>query len=365
MRVLLASPGMQIGGAEQVVTVLAAGLAQRGHQLALSGVPGPLDDQISDLPVQRLRLEERGRSPLGLARDAARLAVFVRGFRPHVIHAHNPRMSVAAALGARLGLGPRRPPLLATVHGLGPSDYRAAAFALRAAADRVASVSQETASELAGFGLTADVVYNGVEAGPPLSPDARSMLDAELGLDGGPVLAAVGRLASHKNHERFLVAAAEILHTEPEARFLLVGAGPQRAHLERQAGELGIADRVRFTGARFDVRALIARADLFVCSSDWEGHSVAALEALAAGTPVVSTPVEGMRALMAEGAAVVAADRSSSSLARAALDLLRDPRRREALGAAGMRAASERFAADAMVEAYDRMYAAMTRGCRV
>ena len=361
MRILLAGTGLQVGGAERIVVVLARALVGRRHEVAVSGTPGPLEDELLELPVRRVRLVERGRSLTAVAHNSLDLAAFQRSFRPHVIHAHNPKAAITAALGARLGLGPRRPPLLATVHGLGDADHRAAGVLLRLAADRVTFVSRDAAFGHTHAGAGAEIVHNGVELEPPLPARAREALDQELALDGGPVLGAVGRLSAEKNHARYLAAAAEILRVEPEARFLLVGTGPGRPQLERLAAELGIADRLRFTGARADARALIARVDLLVVSSDREGLSVAALEALAAGTPIVSTPVEGMRTLLDAGAGVIAEDWSATSLARAALDLLADPRRRAAMGKAGMRLVGESFASEAMVDAYERVYADLAR----
>ena len=107
-----------------------------------------------------------------------------------------------------------------------------------------------------------------------------------------------------------------------------------------------------FLGARDDARALLARADLLLVSSDSEGQSIAVLEALAAGMPVVSTPVSGMREL--EG--VVIAGFDPGSLAAAVRELLQDPLRRTGLGAAGAALMLERFSVETMVEAYERSY---------
>ena len=97
VRILLASPGMGLGGAERVVVALAHGLTARGHEVAVSGAPGPLD---AELRARRLMLPERGRSPLGVLEWAAREAAFVRAFRPHVVHAHNAKATVIAAAAA-------------------------------------------------------------------------------------------------------------------------------------------------------------------------------------------------------------------------------------------------------------------------
>src|SRR3954470_6084179 len=100
VRILLASPGMGLGGAERVVVSLASGLRARGHEVAVSGAPGPLDAHLEG--VQRLVLPERGRSPLGVMEWTARQATFVRAFRPHVVHSHNAKATVIASAAIRL-----------------------------------------------------------------------------------------------------------------------------------------------------------------------------------------------------------------------------------------------------------------------
>ena len=112
-------------------------------------------------------------------------------------------------------------------------------------------------------------------------------------------MAFVGRLVAVKNPERFLRAAALV----GGARFLVVGDGPLRAQLEALAAQL--APRRHVHRRASPTRApLIAGADVLVVSSDSEGQSIATLEALAAGTPVVSTPVSGMTGLLGGGAGV-------------------------------------------------------------
>jgi glycosyltransferase involved in cell wall biosynthesis len=96
----------------------------------------------------------------------------------------------------------------------------------------------------------------------------------------------------------------------------------------------------------------MAAADLVAFSSDWEGLSLAALEALAAGTPVVSTPVEGMRELPA----ALTASFDPEDLGDLIAALLADAPRRAAIGAAGRRLVAERYSLTAMLDAYERLY---------
>jgi glycosyltransferase involved in cell wall biosynthesis len=109
-------------------------------------------------------------------------------------------------------------------------------------------------------------------------------------------------------------------------------------------------------GARSDARDLIARADVLVFSSDWEGLSIAALEALAAGTPVVATDVQGMRELLQTGAGSVVALDDGEALGDEIVSVLRSPSRLTAMGAAGRALVGRDFALDTMITAYEQLY---------
>ena len=145
----------------------------------------------------------------------------------------------------------------------------------------------------------------------------------------------------------------------PDCRFLIVGDGPLRGPLEDQARDLGIHGAVRFTGIRQDARSLIARSDVVAFSSDWEGMSIVALEALAAGVPVVATDVEGMRDLLSSGAGVVTR-RDPTELAHEIVLLLRDSQRRAEMGAVGRSTIAADFSIERMVGSYRELYAELT-----
>jgi glycosyltransferase involved in cell wall biosynthesis len=186
------------------------------------------------------------------------------------------------------------------------------------------------------------VIHN--VARPPVAP--------AQDLGARPLVAAVGRLVPQKNHRRLLDAIALV----PEAHLLIVGDGPLRAEIDARVRELGLGDRVRLAGLRLDAPAIIAGADALVFSSDWEGQAVAALEALAAGTPVVSTPAHGMTALLGSGAGLVAPSMEAADLAACIREVLADPARRAAMGEAGRALVAERHALPVVLDAYERLY---------
>lgn len=105
-----------------------------------------------------------------------------------------------------------------------------------------------------------------------------------------PFILNVARLVPQKGHSRLLEAYAKAL---PAQKLVIVGEGPCRQALEQQAQSLGIADRVLFAGQQANPYAWMARADLFVLSSEFEGLGIVLTEALACGTPVISVDCPG------------------------------------------------------------------------
>jgi glycosyltransferase involved in cell wall biosynthesis len=338
---------------------LAGDARARGDAVVVAAAPGARAAELRRAGARHVELPSRGRSPLDLARAGRALASAVRGFAPDVVHAHNPKVGALAAAAVRTLPRGRRPALVTTYHGVAPRRARAAALALRGS-DRVVAVSRALSEELTANGLAAGritVIPNGVPPAEPLSPAERERLDAELGLDGRPVVTAVGRLVPQKAHGRLLEAAAAAARRGVEAHFLIVGEGPLRAELEQRARALGLDGAVRFTGARRDARAIVARSDLVVFSSDWEGLALAAVEALAAGVPVLSTEVAGSDELLSSGAGLVVG-RAPEAIAEGIAGLLTDPARRERMGAEGRRLHAERYSSARMTAAYRTVYEA-------
>jgi len=357
VRVLTIAPTLGVGGLERVAVDLANALATRGEEVTFAAADGPLAAEL-DAGVQRVTLHPRigGREPRVVADTVVRVARAIRSVAPHVVHAHNVKMTGIAGAGLLPAeLGRRSPSLVGTFHGVAPGEDRAAALLLRRAAG-VACVSEALARRLEarrGHRDRLSVIPNGVAPAVPLDGPARAALDAELGLDEGrPVVAAVGRLMAVKAPERFLDAARLVAAEVPETVFLVIGDGPLRAALERRAAGID----VRFLGQRPDARRLIGRADVLVVSSESEGLSVVTLEALAAGVPVVSTPATGMAELLEAGAGIVAERPDARLLAEAIVSLLGDASARAAHGAAGRALVERRHGLTQMADAYQGLF---------
>lgn len=150
------------------------------------------------------------------------------------------------------------------------------------------------------------VIHNGIDLTAiqnrcALLPEAGT-LRKQFGIaDDEIVLLNVSRLSKQKNHELLLSGFSRLSQRLPHIRLHLVGNGPERDRLESLARELNIIDRVTFFGMRQDVERFYKSSDLFVSSSDIEGLSIAYLEALSCGLPLVATKTAGTDELIQEG----------------------------------------------------------------
>ena len=155
---------------------------------------------------------------------------------------------------------------------------------------------------------------NGVDL-TRFSPGDRDAARKRLGLDGFTLL-SVGSLIPRKGHELIIAALADL----PDARLLIAGSGPMRAELERVAVEKGVASRVRFLGeiAHDALTDAYRAADIFVLASSREGWANVLLEAMACGTPVVATNVNGTPEVLQDPKlGVLVQERSAPALAQA------------------------------------------------
>jgi glycosyltransferase involved in cell wall biosynthesis len=197
-----------------------------------------------------------------------------------------------------------------------------------------------------------EVIHNGVDVVKfhPGSPEPS--LKRELGIrEGERVVTSVASLRPVKRIDTLLHAASHILERYADVRFLLVGDGIDRAHLEQLAQELGIAGSVTFAGIRSDVDAILRASDIFVLSSATEAFPNAVLEAMASGLPVVSTDVGGVRELVADGeSGMIVPPENPDALAQAIDVLLTEEDRAAAFGRKGRRIVEEQFTLEQMCE---------------
>lgn len=220
-------------------------------------------------------------------------------------------------------------------------------------ADAVIAVSRGVAEDTAavtGLPLEAIKVLPNPVVTPELPGQAEAEPDHPWFREPGdePVLLGVGRLDRQKDFPTLLRAFARLREQE-SARLVILGEGPQREQLEALARDLGITEAVDLPGFAANPYPYLARADLFVLSSAWEGSPNALTEALALGTPVVATDCpSGPREILEDGRyGTLVSVGDDRALARAMADTLAHPPDAEHL-----RAGAERYRDTASARAY-------------
>jgi len=231
-----------------------------------------------------------------------------------------------------------------------------------AAADAVIAVSQglvdflEKAEALPRHKTV--VIGNGVDPAIAFKAPPRDEARRLLGLPPRvPVLGTAGRLAEQKGQIDLLRALPPIRAALPGACLLIAGEGPLRGALEEEARRLGLGEAVRFLGHRKDILSVLKSLDLFVLPSLWEGLPQALLEAMALSLPVVATRCVGVAETVTDGATGrLVPPQDPEAIARAAIEVLRDPTLGRRLGEAGRRVVLERHAQDKVAARVDRLY---------
>jgi glycosyltransferase involved in cell wall biosynthesis len=292
-----------------------------------------------------------------------------------LVHAHGYKADYAGLLLAPGRVGRRRAPLVITSHGL----VRAGAV-VRAKtwldvrtfgrADRMIATSRPEAERLAAkCGGRIAYVPNGVRLEPGVAPTraGRLAVRRELGLPPKARLVGfVGRLAAEKGPGDFLDACALIAAQSDDARFVVVGDGPEREKLERRLARVELHGRVLLVGARPDVPRLLAATDVLLSPSHSEGTPRVVIEAMAYGAVVVATAVGGVPDLVADGVdGLLVAPRRPDALAAATLGILQDDARAEPLRARARERAHADFGVERMArrvqDVYDEALAAHVR----
>jgi len=220
-----------------------------------------------------------------------------------------------------------------------------------ACAHRVVANAEAVAARLRREQVSADrisVVPNGLE----LSRFTPRVLPPRLRR-----IAMVANLRPGKGHDTLIEAAPLILRRFPDARFDLIGAGTERAALERLVSDRGLTHAFTFAGHVEELPQRLSDADLFTLPSESEAFPNAVLEAMAAGLPVVATAVGGIREVVHDQrTGLLVGPRDPQALAAAISGLLADVPRARALATAGRALVEARYSFERMVASIEQMY---------
>jgi len=181
-----------------------------------------------------------------------------------------------------------------------------------------------------------EVIPNGIEL-PCCNSDTSRLLRSEFGIrEGEIVIGTVGRLVPLKNHILFLRGAKEILTKMPDIKFMIVGDGVLKDSLKAASKELGIEDRVIFTGWRNDVVSIMSIMDIYALCSLTEAHNISVMEALSLEKPVIGSDIDGIReSVIHEQTGILFPTDDLQSFVTAVLRLIYNPSLRKKMGSKG------------------------------
>ena len=336
------------GGSDRVAAYLANGFADAGMQVEMvvlcrgGEVEGLLTDLVDDIAVIYLGTASASRG-WDLIKTFPKLVAHLKRFGPDaaVSTANNTSLVTAFALRAA-GLRDTRL-LLKTTNPIASSRHRGIARTLRRLSyslifrwtSAVWTLSADESEEMRVAFPRYRAIFRDVH-NPYVTP-AMLVPAGKRATATGKAIISIARLTEQKRLERLIAAFA--LVADKESRLVILGEGEDRATLEKQVWELGLADRVSLPGYVTDVAAALHQADVFVLTSDYEGLPAAVLEAMAANCPILCTdcfPAARTLLTNAEGCALIT-DTSPDPLARQIEVALAAPR------PTSLRAIAERY----------------------
>lgn len=307
--------GLKSGGAEILIThnIKALGTEHYKHYVYYFANDGPVREKLEafGIPVyrgkKRASIKQPVRFGMTLFSQMQDLMSFIRKERIQVVQAHmNPANQLGVAVGKL-----SRIPVFPTVHTPAAFVDKRSRWDLRVyfkkavnqfvyrTADRVLVVSQEIKEIIQQrFGLE-DTRILVLKNGIIFDDDTLESVDLQTEFPDSAnklKLIAVGRLVPLKNFDLLVRAIADVINMGMNDLFVLIaGEGEERTRLEELIRDLGIKSYVKLLGLRHDIMGLMKACDLFVMPSSYEGLSLAMIEAMACGLPIIASDVRGLK----------------------------------------------------------------------
>jgi glycosyltransferase involved in cell wall biosynthesis len=349
-----------VAGVQVHVRDLAKALMTRGHAVTvLVGGNGSYIDDLkkNGVPFRLVPALVREMNPYLDARAAVQLRRHFKDLLPDLVSTHS---SKAGWLG-RFAARSLRLPVTFTAHGwaftpgvapMAAAFYRVAEGIAAPFTSRIITVSDHD-RELAlrkGVGRSAQIatIHYGI---PAISESLRGAPEREP-----PGIIMVARFDRQKDHATLFRALANVRTRQWTLE--LVGDGPAESEMRQLAQQLGIADRVQFSGLRSDVADRLARAQIFALMSNYEGFPISILEGMRAGLPVIASNVAGVCESVQDGRTGLVIPPRDVAAATAGLEkLLSSSSLRKEMGIAGRKRFEENFTFDKMVASTIAVYA--------
>jgi len=370
-----------LGGAQENTIITCKVLAQRGHDVTLVTGPalGPeLFNQAQGqgykvVVINKLR---RAINPLNDAVSYFQIKKLLRQLRPDIIHTHSAKAGILGRFaGNKLKAKNPKLKIVHTLHGLAFHPYQNEALnkfyiaVEKSAAKRTdffisVADAMTTQSTAVSIGKPEQYVtaYSAIDEDDflePISQERRNDFRRKYGIgEDAVVLVTVARLFMLKGHEYIIESAKELSKRFKNCVWLFVGDGNLFDHYKQQARDLGLAERIKFTGLLppSKVPLAIQSSDMLVHCSLREGLARTLPQAMLCGRPAISFDVDGAREVVNEKTGRLIEPRNVGQLIDACAELIEDENLRKKLGEQGRESVREKFAPDTMVDTIEEVY---------
>jgi glycosyltransferase involved in cell wall biosynthesis len=348
------------GGQNQVLLTV-NGLNAIGHRAALVAHP---NGQLLTRAAEGLELIPiAARTEVDLT-AAWRLGRVLKRLEPDIVHAHDAHATAMASLALSLAGSTTKAPALVVSRRV-DFHLRGNSFSRwkHRQVDCFIAASEAIRQMLVSDGVSPErtlTIHEGIDiehvmAAPGVDVHATFFLPHRA-----PLVGNVAALVPHKGQRHLIEAAHLVVQEIPDARFVILGEGELREHLERQVRDYHLEKHVLLPGFRTDVLGCMKGFDLFVMSSVTEGLGTSLLDAMACSRAIVATRAGGIPEIVEDGVTGVLVDpRDHKSMAREIVGLLRDESLRTRMGEAGRVRVGELFTVERMVAetaaAYERV----------
>ncbi|MEC9293731.1 MAG: glycosyltransferase [Chloroflexota bacterium] len=297
--------------------------------------------------------------------SAIRLRTLLKEINPDILHTYLLHSNVLGRIVGRLTGVPK---IIGSERTIGQAGYwgRLLTKLTNPLTDAVEVNSQTGATVIENsLGVPREkieIVRSGVNLDEYSKPTKRTEIRTELGLNQDQHLVLyMGRLRSVKGVEFGIRSFSLVKNKRPNLYMALAGEGEQLCNLKKLVNSLGIDDHVKFLGVRNDLPDLLAAADSILMPSLKEGFPRTAIEAMAAGKPIVATRVGGTPEAIIDGeTGILVPPEDIYTMANALLSLVDNPALRQQLGTAGAKLARKNFSINSYVDRLNELYCQLT-----
>jgi glycosyltransferase involved in cell wall biosynthesis len=401
-----------LGGAQENTLIMCKVLAQRGHDVTLItgpalGPEGELFNQAhgQDYKVVVVNRLRRAINPFNDAVSYFQMKKLLRQLQPDIVHTHSAKAGILGRFAARSichceaceagrgnlsrcvlrllrrsaprndKMGQHVPAVVHTIHGLAFHPYQSSALnkfyiAVEKSAARRTDFFISVADAMTAQATAVDIgrpeqyvtAYSAIDEDDflePISQERRNDFRRKYGIrEDAVVLVTVARLFMLKGHEYIIESAKELSKRFTNCVWLFVGDGNLSEHFKQQAHELGLADRIKFTGLLppSQIPLAIQSSDVLVHCSLREGLARTLPQAMLCGRPAISFDVDGAREVVNEKTGRIIEPKNVGQLINACAELIEDKNLREMLGRAGRESVIEKFSPDTMVDTIESVY---------